>query len=249
MTTSADPNPYSAPAPVSDTRREPLPYQGSVLRQGWQVYLGHWGTIATLIGIIWIPVGTATSYFVHQWLPSEDEILSLIAMPIEFVAESLGTGAVIAVGIAAALGDFPTVKGSLQRSLSVWGKFVWTYFLCTFFIVLGMFALVVPGLFLAVRLSLADCVVVNEGAWGGAAISRSFDLTAGSGWAILRLCLVLFTISIVSWSAYSILLALVPSLDTWQSHAIFSLVVNMIEAYPAICFYLFYRRRLQAFAP
>ena len=148
-----EPNPYAAPAPVSDPPPRPLPYVGNILRQGWRVFAGHWGTLAALIALVWTPVATVTSYLLHEVI-DETSLLQLLLIPVEFLADTLGTGAVIAVAIAAGIGRQPTVQGAMRTSLRVWARFAWTYFLCTLMIVVGMLAFILPGLFLTVRLSL-----------------------------------------------------------------------------------------------
>ena len=59
-----------------------------------------------------------------------------------------------------------------------------------------MIAFVLPGLFLTVRLSLCDSVVVNEEEWGSSAIRRSYELTHGKFLPLAILCFVLVLLSI-----------------------------------------------------
>lgn len=240
---STEPNPYAAPAPVTDAAPRPLPYVGSVLRQGWRVFAGHWGTLAALVAIIWTPVAIVTSYLLYEVI-DETSPLQVLLIPVDFLTEALATGALIAVAIAAGKGRHPTVQEAMRTSLSVWARFAWTYFLCTLLIVVGMLAFILPGLYLAVRLSLSDSVVLNEGEWGTSAIRRSFELTSGRFWPLAVLCGLLILLSIVAWSSSSIVMEFVPAINTWQMEVVMSLTINWIEAYPAICLYLFYRRTL-----
>ena len=112
--TSSGPNPYAAPLPVSDLVPTPLPYAGSILRQGWKVFAGHWGMLVIVMAIVWLPVATVTSFLSHKVI-DETSLLRLLLLPIEFITESLTTGAVIAVAIAAAHGRQPSVDGALAN--------------------------------------------------------------------------------------------------------------------------------------
>ncbi len=90
-------------------------------------------------------------------------------------------------GIARSVGE------ALAAAFRAWPFAVVALLLCAGPIALGMLALVVPGLYLAGRLTPAVALVV-DGAGPVAAVEASWALTAGNGWRVIG-----FTALILGW--------------------------------------------------
>jgi hypothetical protein len=85
--------------------------------------------------------------------------------------------------------------GALRSGLGHWGRLFGARFVAGLLIVLGLLALVVPGVVLAVRYALIDQVVVFEGAGATVARRRSAELVKGRVWRIVLaavLCMALY---------------------------------------------------------
>jgi hypothetical protein len=90
------------------------------------------------------------------------------------------------------LGGRPvTVGGMLGAGLRrAWPLFA-ANLLGAVLMMVGMLALIVPGIMVGVALTAVDAVVVAEGAGPGQAIERSFALTKGSRWTLFGALLVM----------------------------------------------------------
>ena len=103
-----------------------------------------------------------------------------------------------------------TVGSTIATALMILPFYFLVSMLAGLIIGIGFLLLIVPGLYLLGRLCLATPVVVAEGQRNPVtAVSRSFELTRGNGWAILGIILLIaFTGSILS-SVVSTMLGLV----------------------------------------
>lgn len=85
-----------------------------------------------------------------------------------------------------------TVGGTIMTALLILPFYFLASLLSGLIVGTGFLLLIVPGLYLFGRLSVVTPVVVAEGQRNPiAAISRSFELTQGNGWAILGLVLII----------------------------------------------------------
>ncbi len=95
-----------------------------------------------------------------------------------------------------------------RSGLSRFGELMWTSILAILFVVLGLIALIIPGVYLMISYLLASIVVVLEGLKGRAALKRSRELLRkktekgffrNNIWKISVIGLVYFAIASVIW--------------------------------------------------
>ena len=91
-------------------------------------------------------------------------------------------------GERAGTGDI--LRMGMSKLLTVWG----TGIMAGLAILLGLCALIVPGLILMVRFWLAVPVAVIESPGASASLSRSTELSEGNRWAIFALALIMFLV-------------------------------------------------------
>jgi hypothetical protein len=93
-----------------------------------------------------------------------------------------------------------TVGGTIATAIMILPFYFLASFLSGLIVGIGFMLLIVPGLYLFGRLSLVTPIVVAEGQRNPiAAITRSFELTRGNGWAVLGLVLLIaFTAFVIS---------------------------------------------------
>lgn len=85
----------------------------------------------------------------------------------------------------------PTVGSSIQRAFGLLPTYFFASILSGLIMIAGLVALIIPGLYLAGRLSSVGPAIVAEPGLGAVqAIKRSFALSKGRGWAILGLILI-----------------------------------------------------------
>lgn len=240
---SAEPvNPYAAPPTMSAALRRPFPPVGSVLAQGFAIVSKNWMPLAVIVAVFWIPMEVVSQIADYELLGPVSDAASWAIVLAEFVVDSLCTPAILFVAIGAAAGKSITAVQAIGKATRVWLRFVLTYFLVAVVTSAGFIALVIPGLFLTVALSLTESVVVKENLSGFRAIGRSFHLAMQRFWPLAGICFVLLLLLMLLWVPFVALVFTKPELDTWQTSLAFGLAIDFLDIYPTICFYLAYRQ-------
>lgn len=81
-------------------------------------------------------------------------------------------------------GEGVTIGEALRDGVRVWPKLVLARIVAGVLVALGLIAFIIPGVVLAIRWALIDCVVVMEFADSPTALRRSAGLTRGNRWKI-----------------------------------------------------------------
>ncbi len=170
---------------------------GEILQAGFSLLRSHFWLLVGLAAIIYVPMG-----LVREALPFATGVAASgegsPASPLALVLFALLTILVFGVGtplasaaLTVAVGDIylgrPTGVGpALRRAWALFLPLVGTTLLSSVFISLGLLALIVPGIWLALAYFVSWQVVVLEGLSGMAALRRSGELMRGNkGRAIL----------------------------------------------------------------
>ena len=122
---------------------------------------------------------------------------TLVAALIQFAAAALAIAACFKAISAAYLGDHAAVSESLRYALGRLAPLIAAYFIVVVLVVLGILALIVPGVWIAVKLSMTFPAVVSERKGPFASIGRSWSLTSGNWWRVFGTLLVVFLITFV----------------------------------------------------
>lgn len=235
-------NPYAAPLPTDDWTPKPLPPTGRVLAQAWQVCTNHWITIAAVAAIFWGPTELLSSFLVYEASVADELLVLVLVISLEWVVYPLGTAAVIAVAIDAASGTRVSARAAVATSLRRFWIFFVTYSLSSFVTGIAAVLLIVPGVYLMIKLSLVDSVVVNEGKWGLSAMSRSFELTSHRFWPLFGLVLLFVLMASSPLILFEVTTVLLPAADMWLVDAAVSFITDLVGAYGVVCLYLVYRQ-------
>ena len=122
---------------------------------------------------------------------------TLVASLIQFAAAALAIAACFKAISAAYLGDHAGVSESLRYALGRLAPLIAAYFIVVILVVLGILALIVPGIWIAVKLSMTFPAVVSERKGPFASIGRSWSLTSGNWWRVFGTLLVVLLITFV----------------------------------------------------
>jgi len=175
------------------------------LRQSWFFFKTNIATLAKInlpfllaFNILFTQVDISTSSENSEALASSllwMSMLNLLMMPIYW-------GATITFMQSTVEGPVYTVSQSLAASLKLWPKLFLVFLLTSACIFFGIMALVIPGLYIAVRLSIADYLCVIEKKTVFESLQTSWKLTDQYGWTIFQgvafiLCAILLTKTIV----------------------------------------------------
>jgi Membrane domain of glycerophosphoryl diester phosphodiesterase len=213
----------------------------SILKHAWDLYRKHFGIIAAVIVVIWLPLNLFSSYMDYFVFDPDDIRKSFkLSQFLENFIGIIATAGIISIGHMSQIGQHPTFGGAMSYGADSWGRMWWTRFLTGLVIILGLLLLVIPGIYLSVRLALVESVAVCERVSGSAAMRRSFELTKGRFWDILLLGLVFGAIMCAAVICVILPIIFIPALDHWLVDAASSLFVDFVAAFGTLCVFYTY---------
>lgn len=93
--------------------------------------------------------------------------------------------------------DLPTVGHALTKAMTFFVQYFLANLLATFAIVGGLFAFLLPGVYLAGRLAILPAVLADEPALGiTGSIKRSWEVTKNAGWSV---AFIIVCLTIMIW--------------------------------------------------
>ncbi len=208
----------------------------SILKQGWQLYRKHFGIVAAVVVCVWLPLELLSSYMDAFVFGKDDFRKSFkFAQFLENFFGIIATAGVISIGCSSLSGGRPSFGGALSSGAGAWGRMFWTRLLSGIALLVGLLLLVIPGVYLLVRLALVEPVAVCERVSGTTAMRRSYELTKGRFWLLFRLGLVLLGFLLGVLVAVILPTALIPALDFWLVDAGAQLMGDLLAAYFTLC--------------
>ena len=168
---------------------------GEILRSTARLYRAHWRPLLTIAAAVYVPVAAIGALIGSTW--PGFAIATILNIAAIFLVQGAITGAVARIRDGAEEVDLSETLGrAVERlvPLSVAGA------LATLGIVLGLLALIVPGLVLLTWWLVVSPVIMLENPSVGAAFSRSRQLVRGNAWpafgVVVLTLLVLLTLSV-----------------------------------------------------
>lgn len=161
---------------------------GRLLNDSFAVYRRHFWTLLMVAAVVIVPVELAVSGFgLGQLTSGYDETTSVDVAIVQtgvamLVITPLLTAMVVNVVLAAAKGGAATAGQAISGGLDQFAPLLAAILLATAGIFLGALALIVPGIFLAVRWYVVAQAVVVDGRRGTEALARSWELVRGHSW-------------------------------------------------------------------
>jgi len=210
------------------------------------LYRKHFGVVATVVVVIWLPLELLSSYM-DYFVFGPDDIRKSFKLS-QFLDNFVGiiaTAAVISIGFSSCAGKDAAFGSALAVGASSWGRMWWTRFLTRLSIVLGFLLLIIPGIYLLVRLALVEPVVICERVSGTTAIRRSFELTEERDWEVVILGLVYGIVTIAAIACVVLPPIFIPALDHWLVNAATWLLADVIVAFGTLnwlCAYLLFSK-------
>jgi len=205
----------------------------------------HFKLIASLVLTVWLPANLLIEYYDDNFLYQEN-IFKIMgaAMWIEALLGPIYIGAIIFLLSEAKQGQNVKYKEAIVEGLRNWGALFKARFFAGLLIVLGLIALIIPGIYLALRFSLIEYVVVLEGADTRDSRERSTELTEGIRWELLGAALIsnigVLILSFVGGFIIGLLQVSFPALDTFFISAIVDSATNVLFSIITIIFFLYY---------
>ncbi|HJY81691.1 MAG TPA: hypothetical protein VKK81_11490 [Candidatus Binatia bacterium] len=167
---------------------------GELIRAVFSVYFQHFFTIFMAYAVVGLPcailIAIAQETLGASWMGLLEALY--------IVSNTFAAGALTVCVGDICLGRDPSVRRAYQQvGHGLWVKMLATNVMQTVAVSISLILLVIPGFVAAVWFLPASCVVVLEGTWGRAALSRSRRLVAGSFWHIVGVWLALFCVIFV----------------------------------------------------
>jgi len=168
---------------------------GALLNTTFSLYGKYFAVFASIAFAVVVPVdfvfyGGMLGQF-GSYDPTPPIGTSLIAGSAStLIAQPLITAMHVAAVMALGEGRRPTLKETLVRGGDVFLPVLGALLLTWLFITLGVIALVIPGIYVAIRLWVVAPAVVVENRRGMDAIRRSWDLVKDNWWRILGIVIV-----------------------------------------------------------
>lgn len=212
-----------------------------MLASGLKLYRLHFPTILGLVLVIALPCQLLLNYLTYHVFSKEDVISAFEAgLLLDGVFGIVVTGGILHALFVQKLERRAGFLECLSTGISNWLRLAWTNALVISLIFLGLCAFVLPGLIVAIRLSLANTVVITEGEWGLDALKRSVQLTADKSWPVFRLGFLLYLpLHLLGWLGVEMLLT-VPALDHWLISTALGTVLALAAGLIPVCFFLLY---------
>src|SRR5882762_6868417 len=133
----------------------------AILNRTWQIYRQHFPVILMVVVAVWTPLELLSSYM-DAFVFGEDDFRKSwrFAQFLDNFFGIIATAGVIFIGNVALTGLRTGFRNALAAGFSSWGRMWWTRFLTGLALLVGLLLLIIPGVYLFVRLSLVEPVAV-----------------------------------------------------------------------------------------
>ena len=256
------------PPPPSAGGGGPIPQRGvgEILSTAFNVYKANAAKLITIVAIVVVPLALINSLLTKVvWAPKKETIetilgprtvtltrgffvvllASTIGIVLAFVMSFVVQAAVSRAAAQATIGDPVDTQSSYRWGFQHLGSVIAISLLVGLLILAGFILLFIPGLIVAVMLSVAIPVFVFEGKRGTEALRRSWDLVKGNFWHVVGTILLA---GLISGVVTGILTAIGGS--SWVVSFIFSAIGSVITvpftALVSVLLYLDLRARKES---
>ncbi len=206
-----------------------------ILDRAFRVFRDHFSALVGISAVLWLPNGAIlavgnTSHIVSGIA----ELAFWLLFPVMYVA--------LTAAVANVYLDRPITVGDAYRSIRViLTPIVGTYLLLYLLVILGFFALVIPGIYLWNCWSLTAPVMIVEHRFGMTALRRSRQLVTGVWWKAFGIFIVAGLIANVPAGVLHLFWSFIPvfgqilTAGTRATASSYSLVVLVIYYFDRRC--------------
>ena len=228
-------NPYAAPAATEgfDHRSEATCTFRRIFNVGMRLYFDNFATVAVITLLFSIPLELFQAYMQYFVFDPEDFRSPFrLQQAIENIIGIIPYGAVTALQYASLRGEHVSFWESLDKGFTAWPRLFWSRLLRGILLLLAFLALIIPGFYYFVRLSLVEQVAVIEHENGLNCIKRAHQLSANHFW-------LLFAVLFASYAPFVILpfilvapLQIFPEVDHWLLYAVIYVFIDLVVQIP-----------------
>jgi hypothetical protein len=169
---------------------------GEILSTALRLYRRHWRTLLAIAAVVVVPL-TLLQYLFGDWLRTRGEVTSyqqistatwavgaagLVAGLAGLLMYLVLTGAITRAVAAEVAGQDPSLEQSYRFGFHRLGAVLLVSVLVGLATIAGFILLVIPGIYIGVRLAVSVEALVVEGRRGTQAMGRSWELVGGHWW-------------------------------------------------------------------
>jgi hypothetical protein len=170
---------------------------GEILSTAFQLYRRHWRTLLAIAAVVVVPL-TLLQYLFGDVVRTQGEVTrngvvvetaswaavtaSLLAILVGLLMYLVLTGAITRAVAAEVVGEDPSVEQSYRFGFVRLGSVLLVSVLVGLATVGGLILLIIPGIYIGVRLAVSIEALVVEGQRGTQAMGRSWSLVGGHWW-------------------------------------------------------------------
>jgi hypothetical protein len=169
---------------------------GEILRTAFQLYRRYWRTLLPIAALVVVPL-TLLEHALGDWVRRhgqqlQDQVVStslwaqatagLLAALAGLLLYQVLTGAITRAIAAEVAGQDPGVEQSYRFGFARLGPILVVSILVGLATLLGLIMLIIPGIYIGVRLAVSTQALVVEGRRGTETMRRSWDLVGGHWW-------------------------------------------------------------------
>jgi hypothetical protein len=169
---------------------------GEILSTAFQLYRRHWRTLLTIAAVVVVPL-TLLHYLLGDLVRTQGEttrngvvetaswsvgIAGLLTALASILMYLVLTGAITRAVAAEVAGQDPSVEQSYRFGFHRLGSVLLVSVLVGLAIIGGLILLIIPGIYIGVRLAVSIEALVVEGRRGTEAMGRSWELVGGHWW-------------------------------------------------------------------
>ncbi len=236
-------DPYAPPSAGLGEPSELIvpPGLGAKLLMALRLFFGQLPLFAAVVLTVWIPLNLLIEFAIAQNPNAMDPLIMMrISSLAEMVFGPICSGAIV-TALANRMGGRSTGYAEAMRAgLHHWGRLLAARFVAGLIIGLGLLALIIPGLVLAVRFSLIDEVVVLEGQGSAGSRARSTQLTRGRRWSIFCGTVVAFGLMMLTAVVVSIGLEFAELSESPWASAGYSSLIDVLSVIVTCLVFVFY---------
>ncbi len=206
-----------------------------------RLLLDNLGLFSAIVLTVWLPGNVLLNYLVFNVF-SPDNLFgpARISMWIEGIFGPVYVGALIHALAQLERGQRPEYWAAMKVGFGMWGRLFVARFVAGLIVLLGLVALIVPGIVLAVRYAFLDQAVVLDGATTEGARTRSTELTAGVRWQIFGAAVLFFALFFVAAALVYEIPLLIPQLDVMATYIVIDCMLDVGFLVLQIVIFLYY---------
>ena len=210
--------------------------------EAFQILIANLALVSAIVLTVWLP-GNAWVYLATHHIGDESDAIRVTLRLTRFIEAIFGplyVGALIYAVSCLKQGWSVSYGEAMRAGLKNWGSLFGARLLAGLFVLLGLIALIVPGIILLLRYAFLDFAVVLEGASSSMARSRSAHLTRDVRWQILGAAVIF----LLGYTAVSLVLyaplALVSFLDNFVLNLFLDCLTSVLYVLLEIVLFLYY---------